>query len=59
VKDLLEPASRRAKAALDAGESQEDVALAIFNELYLSLGMDPEFIKYCADAAKEIMRSLR
>ena len=59
MRELLEPASRKAKAALDAGESPEDVALAIFNDLYRALGMDPSVISHCTEAAKEIMRSMK
>ena len=59
MKKLLEPASRKAKAALDAGESPEDIALAIFNDLYRALGMEPSVISHCAEAAKEIMRSIK
>lgn len=52
-------ASLKAKAALDAGESVEDVSLALFEELFRAVGMDPSLRLWCAERADEIMKRLK
>tara|TARA_R100001244_G_scaffold64855_1_gene53794 strand:+ start:6582 stop:6761 length:180 start_codon:yes stop_codon:yes gene_type:complete len=59
VGDVDKLASLKAKAALDAGESVEDVSLAIFEELFRATGMDPSLRLWCAERASEIMRGLK
>ena len=59
VNKLLESASRKAKIALDAGESIEDVTFAVFSELFNLTGMKSELKDWCSDQTKKIMRSLK
>ena len=44
--------------AIDSGESAEDVALAIYYDLFAYRGMDPDEKKWCKEVASKLMQEI-
>jgi|6_EtaG_2_1085325.scaffolds.fasta_scaffold37615_4 hypothetical protein len=54
----LKSIKEKARDALDADESMEDVALAVYYDLFVYRGMDPEERVWCKEVAEKLLQEV-